>query len=144
MSTVFCVCFEGVHKNIYFLMPLSFQNHLKTTIYLYIHRGIHTHIIWSVYQISFLTLFDYIIALLQYIIKRVFIVGGGLLLVFGTAAIYKCSAVTECTRRVCTIRKSTWFYSYLRNKSTKVAKRKPVYNIGMLCALVQLRLVSRV
>ena len=38
-----------------------------------------------------------IILLHYYIIKMVFIVGGRLLLVFGTDAIYKCSAVTECT-----------------------------------------------
>ena len=51
---------------------------------------------------------------------------------------------TECTQRVCMIRTSSWFYSYLDNVSVKVAKRKPKYNIGMLCALVRLPLVSRV
>ena len=34
--------------------------------------------------------------------------------------------------------------NYLGNVCIKVAKRKPIYNIGMLCALVRLLLVSRV
>ena len=66
------------------------------------------------------------------LLKVFFIVDGGLLLVFGTAAIYNCSAATECSHRVCTIGKSAWLYSYLGNVTIKVAWRKPRYNIGML------------
>ena len=54
-----------------------------------------------------LSFFD--IILLQYYSINTFIVVGGLLLViFGTASIYKCSAATEFGHRVCTIGKSAW------------------------------------
>ena len=64
---------------------------------------------------------------------------------FGTATIYKCSAATECIRRVFHALKTYLvFVDQLKNLCIKVAKRKPKYNLGMLYALVRLRLVSRV
>ena len=48
--------------------------------------------------------FFYII-LLQYYSNAFIVVGGLLLVIFGTASIYKCSAATEFGYRVCTIRK---------------------------------------
>ena len=77
----------------------------------------------------------YSINILLKVFYYFFIGVGGLILVFGTDAIHKCSAATENSNRVCTIGKKAWLKNYLGKITIMVARRKPIYNIGMLCAI---------